>query len=355
MDVEALLEPRGDDSPSGDNLEYDPTFMDLEIAGMPGEERQIGDQTIPAEDPDFKEVSRLAQEILDRSHDLRAAVYLANAQLRIGGLPAFADVLTYMAGCLDRHWATCHPELDEDDGDPTMRVNAVLGLADTQGVLRSLRLAPLTESRTFGRMSLRDIMIADGEITAPAGMDSIPDAATVGAAFKDTNPDTLSAMQAAAQQAADMVRAISAAFDENVPGQGPNLDPLQTMIDKIAARLTAEVGGDEAPEEDDAEIDYEEADEGHDAGAAPAPTAAPAAGGAAVGAIRNTKDVINAIDRIIEYYKRTEPSSPVPIILHRARKLVDADFMAILADMLPESVDEIQRLGGLEVEDAYEE
>ena len=347
MDLEPLLSPRSDDAPSGENLEYDPSFMNLEIAAMPGEERQVGDTMIPAEEPDHKEVSRLAQEVLEQSHDIRAAVYLANSSLHLGGMGDFAECLAYIAGCLEQNWETCHPELDEDDGDPTMRVNAVLTLTDQQGVLRSLRMTPLTQSRMFGRLSYRDIQVADGEISAPADMENLPDTASVSAAFQDTEDEVLAETLVAARRADEMLGRISAAFDEQVPGQGPTLDPLEKVLKAIVARLAAESGGEEEAA-DPGEIGDDEAPiEGSDA---PAPAAA-AAGPSGGGTIRNTNDVKAAIDRIIDYYQRTEPSSPVPIILHRARKLVDADFMEILKDMVPESVEEIQRLGGFEPEE----
>lgn len=129
MDLRALLEPRSSEPPSGDNLEYDPVFTEMELAAQPGEEQQMGDTVVAAEDPDYREVKRTALQVLERSHDLRPAVFLANAVLNLDGLDAFAEVTGYIRGCLEDHWDTCHPELDEDDDDdPTMRINAVQGL-----------------------------------------------------------------------------------------------------------------------------------------------------------------------------------------------------------------------------------
>ena len=130
MDLDALLAAREGEKPSGENLEYDFDFMQLQIAAQPGEERQAGAEILAAEDPDFKDVEARALAVLERSHDLRAAVILAAAVLHTKGLPGFAEVLAYIRGCLDQHWDTCHPQLDaDDDNDPTMRINAVKGLA----------------------------------------------------------------------------------------------------------------------------------------------------------------------------------------------------------------------------------
>lgn len=341
MDVEALLQSFGEDAPSGDDLEYDPAFTELEIAAQPGEEKQAGDEIIAASEPDYKDVSQKALAVLERSHDLRAAVYLAEAQLRLKGLPGFSQVTTYLNQCLETYWDSCHPQLDEeDDNDPTMRVNAILALADKDRILRGLRRAPLTASRTFGMISLRDIAVAEGEITPPSDMDNIPDGASVAAAFQDTDEDTLREIATAADTALKDVQAISDKFDLETPGLGPDLDPLIKMLKQAVGRLSGALGDPAEPEaEDEAASD--------DVSDAPAPRAAGGGGG---GAISSPTDVQNALDRIIAYYERHEPSSPVPMLLLRAKKLVSADFLTIVKDLAPGGVENVNLIGGIEEE-----
>ncbi|QDI78298.1 MULTISPECIES: type VI secretion system protein TssA [Leisingera] len=351
MDPAVLLQSKGDDSPSGDNLEYDPAFTEMELAAQPGEESVVGNETIAATDPDYREVQKKALEVLERSHDLRAAVFLGDALLHSEGLPGFADVTTYIRGCLEEFWETCHPELDEDDGDPTMRINAVQdmcgqpdGMAGASPLYRSLRRAPLTESRGFGRFSLRDIEIAEGMMTAPADMEHIPDTATIGAAFQDSDEDLIAERLAAIETAEKNVRAISAVFDAQTPGQGPDLSALIKLLQQIAKRIRnyAGAGADEAAE------GGAEEDEAVEAGAA-APAAA--AAGRPAGAINSPADVSNTLDRIISYYRRAEPSSPLPILLERCKRLVGADFLTIMKDMAPQGVDNVHLIGGIEEDD----
>jgi type VI secretion system protein ImpA len=58
------------------------------------------------------------------------------------------------------------------------------------------------------------------------------------------------------------------------------------------------------------------------------------------GEIRNRDDVIRALDRICAYYERNEPGSPVPFALRRAKEWISLDFMAILEDIAPGSLQE---------------
>lgn len=341
MDAQALLQPKGDESPSGENLEYDPVFIDMELAAQPGEERQIGDEITAATDPDFSEVRKKAMEVLGRSHDIRAAVYLSEAVLPSQGLVGFAETTALIRGCLEQFWDSCHPELDEDDdNDPTMRINAVQGLSGQSRIYSALRRVPLTDSRGFGRFGLREIEIAEGKVSAPEGMVNVPDSASVSAAFQDTDVETLTATLAAAKSALEDVRAISAVFDDKTPGQGPELDTLIKLLDQIGRTLRDQLGAEAVEATED-----ESADDGGAEGDAPARTGT---GGGNMGGINSPSDVANALDRIIGYYQKNEPSSPIPLLLGRAKRLVNADFMTILKDMAPGGVDNVQTIGGIE-------
>lgn len=345
MDLDALLQSHGDDAPSGEDLEYDPVFTELEIAATQGEERQMGDEILPPEDPDYKEVAAKATEIMGRSHDLRAGIFLAEAQLRLKGFPGFAEATSYVARCLDEYWATCHPQLDaDDDDDPTMRINAILSFVDDARILRGVRRAPLTQSRTFGAISLREIAVADGESTPTSDMENVPDQGQVSAAFLDTDEEVLSGITEAVTQCLTDIEAISSAFDTHTPGQGPDLDPLIKLLKKAKSKIANAVG---APEGEAGDIDDDAGDQAE--GGAPMPAAV--SGGGGTGAINTPTDVQNALDRIISYYERAEPSSPVPLLLVRAKKLVGADFMTIVRDMAYDSVDRVNMIGGISDDD----
>ncbi len=350
MDPDVLLKPKGDDSPSGENLEYDQTFTEMELAAQPVEQQQVGDATTAGQDPDYRTVVEKALAVLEQSHDLRAGVFLADAVLHTEGLTGFAVATSVLRGHLEQFWDTCHPELDEDDdNDPTMRVNAIQGLCGQPGglagaapVYRSLNRAPVTDSRGFGRFSMRDIDISEGQITLPEG-ETGPDTATIAAAFQDTDPETLAATMAAVQTATGNVRAIAAVFDDKTPGQGPELDPLIKLLDRMAQRVGEYAAAPATGTAEDAAAGDADADAPPAPGAQPAPAAAP-------GEVTSRTDVSNALDRIVSYYRQNEPSSPIPILLERAKRLVNADFLTIMQDIAPGEVENVRMLGGVDKE-----
>jgi type VI secretion system protein ImpA len=59
------------------------------------------------------------------------------------------------------------------------------------------------------------------------------------------------------------------------------------------------------------------------------------------------------LDRLISYYAKAEPSSPVPMLLERAKRLVGADFITIVKDMASGGYPNVKTIGGLSDEDDY--
>ncbi|MEP2639698.1 type VI secretion system protein TssA [Roseobacter sp.] len=336
LDLDALLLPIHDDAPSGNDLEYDPDFIALEQASKPSEERVIGDSVIPAEDPEYGTVATQAAGLLTRTQDLRIAAILANAQLRTRGLDGFAKALKYMGGVLEIHWDHVHPQPDPDDGDLTMRVNAVLALTSREGILMSLRQAGLIDGRGVGPVCLRDLEIASGD--ANPGTGKTLDAQTISAVFADAGDQVAQNLRMVHQSQA-AVEQIGALFDTHVGAAGPDLDPLRKMLVDIDRRLAPYTDAAPTPEpQTPAEPTLD----------APPPTANAGA------AITTPQDVTAALDRIMAYYARYEPSSPLPILLRRAKRLVSADFVTIMKDMAPEGVSNVALIGGFEPFDGDE-
>ena len=352
MDLNALLAAREAEGPSGENLEYDFDFMQMQIAAQPGEERQAGSAFIPAKEPDFDNVEQRALSVLARSHDLRAAVILAGAVLNTSGLRDFADAIAYIRGCLEHYWETCHPLLDaDDDNDPQMRINAVQGLAEVGSVMAAptqvmvgLRRMPLTASRTFGKLTIRDIQIAYGEVPPPENTKPAFDKAAVTAAFVDTGKDAVAATLALMRAVQTDVKAIDGVFAVKTPGKGPDLDELKKLLQQIVRHLAEHAGaGPVAKAAEGAPL----VDEPDAAPAAPAARRGEGSSGGVPGVIETSDDARAALDQVIDYFRRFEPSSPVPVILERARRLVGADFLTIMKDMAPAGVDNVMMIGGI--------
>jgi type VI secretion system protein ImpA len=60
------------------------------------------------------------------------------------------------------------------------------------------------------------------------------------------------------------------------------------------------------------------------------------------------------IDKICQFYERAEPSSPVPLLLKRARRLVPMNFMEIMQDLAPDGVPQAESIGGVQADSGGE-
>jgi len=69
------------------------------------------------------------------------------------------------------------------------------------------------------------------------------------------------------------------------------------------------------------------------------------------GSINTRADVLKALNLICDYYRNNEPSSPVPLILQRAQRLVDKDFMAIMNDLTPDALTQLRVITGTKAEE----
>lgn len=66
------------------------------------------------------------------------------------------------------------------------------------------------------------------------------------------------------------------------------------------------------------------------------------------GQITSNQDIHKALDMIIVYYEQNEPSSPVPLLLKRAKRLVGRTFVDIIRNISPDAMPQVQMVSGEE-------
>ena len=345
QDLSLLLVPLSVDMPAGDNLEFDPDFGALERAAQGKGEQQFGATIVAAEEPDWKDVEAQALALLDRSRDLRVLALLAVARLQLYGLPGFAGVIACGRAVLETMWPAVHPQLDaEDDNDPTLRANALLRLGDPARVLRVLRDLPLATSPRAGRVSWREIGIASGVLETPEGREK-PSESLLRGAFQDTDPSRLTELTRSVIEASANLAAIGTIFDTQAGfGTGPDLADLIKLLREIQRHVERYTPAATAPAADAEQqnatvpVAVMTAATGtvEDAGGSPA-TLRP---------ITRRADAMLLLDLVRAYYERYEPSSPLPLLLERAQRLADKNFVDILRDIAPDGLGQAQTIMG---------
>jgi len=334
IDTENLLQPIAGDEPTGTNLEYDPAFTALERSAQGKPEQQIGETIVPGEPPDWKAVHEQAAALLGRSKDLRIVSHLVRALLQRHGFIGLCEGLSVVSGLLERYWAPLHPRLDPDDHhDPTIRISALALLSDPQ-LLLALRSAPLIQSRAFGIVSLRDIAVASGEIAAPPDAPKL-EMTSVDAAFQDVTDEALEATATAITRAVEHLRRIESAFTGAAGVAGPDVAGLTQILNqanravgpRLERRKAAAAAGALAGE-----------NAVHSNGTGPR--------AAFAGEIASREDVVRALDKICDYYARHEPSSPLPLLLQRCKRLATMSFIEIVREMVPDGLSQVELIAG---------
>lgn len=342
MNSPQLLAAVSADFPCGDDLEYDADFLQLERDAQGRPERVMGDAVLPAEPPQWRDIEQACNALLQRSKDLRITHFLVQSNLALHGLSGLAASLELIRELLNEYWLYLHPQLDAaDDNDPTVRINALAGLTcDTNiGLLRD---AVLVRSRAFGPVTLRAALHAAG-VQHFASEQLSPE--ELAAALRDAEPEQLQQSLQALQRAREALDSIESRVNDQVgSASGVDLSALRQPLRQVQQVLAdyAPDGAAAQPGSDDSQAEH--ADEYVQAApqsAAPRPAARP-------GEVSSREDVTQSLDRLLQYYARHEPSSPLPVLLRRAKNLVNADFATIVRDLIPDGMSQFENLRGPE-------
>ena len=331
--VESLLQPVTAAEPCGCDLEYDPAFLELErlVQGRP--EQQMGSAVLPGQEPDWNAGAHRAATLLGKTKDLRIALHLPRAWLCTDGFAGLCDGLAVLCGLVERYWEGVFPRFDPDDkNDPTLRVNILMGLCDAAAVTDRVRALPLVTSRSSGRFSLRDL----GGDPSPARSTESPALAAIDAAFAESEVADLQARSDGVRESIEHLAAIEATVAAHVGvAHAPSFAKLSGLLSqahKILAARLAERGVAALPAASEQP---------------PAAVTEPAAA-ELTGAAASREDIVILLDRICDYYQRHEPSSPVPLLLRRCKRLVSASFLEIVRDIAPDGVSQVEMWRGKE-------
>lgn len=338
LDLDALLKPVSEESPSGENLEYDPAFQDLEriSAGKAGTYDPISQNTVGAEEPDWHRVRTLALELFARTRDLRVAFHLMRALLLQHGLPGLSSGLALIAGLTDRFWPSLYPRLIEDeDNDPVERINALANLVDTDRFLHFLSTTTIVEARGVGRFTIRDLDLAQDRVAARKD-EAVASMSMLQGAWQEASPEENAARQAAIEDALAFLKQIEARFNEHTH-TAPDFTALFRMLQTVRAFYSDMLGGQVGSESSGAA----------ELGA----VVASGTGGSAIGGLTSRTDAVRVLRQVSDFLKRTEPSSPAPMLIDRAVKLLEMDFADIVRELMPDARDRIELIGGIKFEE----
>lgn len=372
-DLATWQKPIPGDLPCGPDLSYDAEFLALgrSLAGRPES------QFAPAAAPVWHEVRTQAEQLLDRTRDLRVAIAWTRAAVHLFGVMALAPALALIASWLEQFWPSLHPALDAtqvpdnpatdlatapaidaptaplDPEAALTRLTVLTELDQFDGLFSDLANAPLGEQRPLSGFQLR--------LLAPISSTRDPSGAV--------DPALIGLLRDHPTLAADLLRRIADARHHlarihHVLQTRPEAAALRTMpalegafesprLSRLLAdahqRLDQAAGTPAISA--DINTDDPAIDTGTSAELLSGPPIAPArvtSTAAPPPVIRNRADATHWLRQVREFLERTEPSHPAPWLLLRAERLMDKNFLQLVLEFSPEASASVARALGVD-------
>lgn len=328
MPIEAstLLGPVSTERPCGENLE------DSQLLASFDSYRVFGQSTPLPSDTDWREIRDRALEALHKSRDLRLLIHLGAAVIRTDGLASFVDITKAASTWLEIWWDEVYPLVD---GDGILRRSALSGLADRMAIIDGLRRVPILVHRQLGSFSIRNVEIALGAMPAGEGVANPPDSTQLNALLSAVEFDALQALESQLASGMQNLSTIEKVMRDRISGQAaPDFAPLATTLARTRTVVAAQIAA--------------RAPAGTGVHAGNGANVAEAIGGpVAVGSIKTREDAVRALEAVAVFFRRNEPSSPIPLFLERAKRLVAKDFLAVLEDIAPDALQQAKSAGGV--------
>lgn len=349
IDLDKLATPISDDLPAGPDLRdvpADQTFQLLneERTEIPPEEDPGGSGRVP----NWERVLALCEEALGTTtKDLEIAVWLAGALARVHGFEGLNSGLRLVTRLLDSFWDQIHPGYDPETGVVLpVRARPLSWLGSAAESLRaaaSCTIVPQSgEERALCWEDYRNTDLMDEKrvladqsqyegLRALGFIDGQEWNVRIGAVPAAELRKTLEAV-IGCQAALEELRAL--ADKQFGSDEAPNFVGLGELLLDLREHLEGRIPDEEQTAPDEEGLDSETA-------AAPAEASGPVA---------SREEALRRLSQVAEYFRRTEPHSPISYLVERAIRWGHMPLMEVLQEFIedPSSLARIQHNLGIQ-------
>lgn len=373
-ELQGFLAPIEGPNPSGVELRNDIRFHGLERLTAPANRanRLEAVKSGGTVQVDWQTVLDDAAALAASGRDLRLIVMAARALTNDGGFAGLAQGLGLLTDTLTGFWDSLHPMLRDAATPPeaaTRRINAIRQIENPDdGILGDLEFLAQLAPRGIGPITGGDL--AAGAMNraavlaeAPSGLGEKEQAAIIAAHEARVNrvtagvrataaeqPEVFAALTTDAAAATTALAALEAALNVHVMdnGIGVKFGKLDAFLTRVQTALTTLVAAAD-PDGHTAQPQTGQPINGasHMEPALNGAAAPLAAGPSGPMQVNTRRDVERSLDLIIAFYERTEPSSPIPHLARRMRKMVPMNFMQLMEEIAPSGMKEFRSVAGV--------
>lgn len=283
----------------------------------------------------WRDVLSIGQQALaTRSKDLEIAAWLTEALVRMHGLPGLTAGARVIAGLCNSFWEPCFPQPDEDGLE--VRASPIGGLSGSSAdgtILQPLRRLPMF--RRADGTGVGVYLWEQAEHAAALDEDrqqarykaGVPELKSLEAEARLDKP-FLVGMGRQVAAAIEAWSALDQALDSHFGSDAPSMRKVSEVLKRMLEVITR-LGGVEAVRETE---DVAEPAAGAQPGADVA-----VGGGGGGGALVSRDAALRELDRIADYFRRTEPHSPLAYTLDEAVRRGRMSLAELLAEVLPDA------------------
>jgi type VI secretion system protein ImpA len=346
IDFDSLLIPISEENSSGESLQYAGIYDEIRESRRADEDIAQGDWQHELKVADFRKVIDLAIPALtSQTKDLQICVWLAESLSRQNGFVGLRDGLRLARELQTSFWETIYPEIDE--GDMEGRANALEWL-DKQ-LATAARETPITAGEGVSLIGFEDSKTFD----IPENMEALEyekqqklqelkqqaetENRVTGERWRKAKNQTrrqfyeeLSfTLEECWSEYEQLDRTIDELFDRN---QMPSLLLLKKSLDEIrdlVKKLLAEKRQAE-PTEEELNAGVETTEEISEDGEVV--TVSGVAGTS--GPIKSRQDALKRLSEVADYFRKTEPHSPVSHLVSRSVKWGNMSLENLLQELV---------------------
>lgn len=346
-DMQGLVAPITEEDPCGVDMSLSPEFdaiIEARRADDPSLEQ--GDWITDLKAADWPKVADLCTRLLsDKTKDIRVCVWLTEAWGHIDSFSGLASAYSLFSQLCSTDWENLHPLPDDDDGDEEARINNVARLLQLSTPL--MMQQPITQS-SAGVFTAADLRSARHASTHGQGDDDGDDergeSTSRLAQFETARRDTPASFYADLLEDLEDCRATLEQLEQTLDGKlgvdAPSFTRVHETTDEIHRLVKgfAEDAGLETSGENKASTGDEPVKADPAAGmAAQGPVAAESpqsTTGQTAGPIRSRAQALSQLRMVADYFRRTEPHSPVAYMAETAARWGDMPLHAWLRSVI---------------------
>lgn len=242
---------------------------------------------------------------------------------------------------------------DAQDGEHLARLSILCSLDALDGLLGDVRQAVMATDRALGGLRVRDVEIALSRLNARAG-DAVSTPSQIQGLLGD-QPALTERLGDSIEASLHSLGQLQVLMNERFGAdRAVDVRRLQGMLVAVASLLPPPP----AVMPDAADGDDPDAGGGDEDAVAPALAANVRLAALSRHANKGTagigsrRDAVRAIRQVCAYLEFSEPTNPAQLLLRRAERLIDKNFLQLVRDLAPAAVDDVARVLGLDPQDA---